>query len=212
MSAGQKTRALAEADIAGQITDMADQRGVPAPHLRWSAASHDGRYDERTTTIVIGRPLLASPGFAQEITAHEFGHYLYELSGAMPRHLRAKREAAILTPTLVFAAAMVLSAMSGPPTALIHPSTLVMLLVAVIGPAAAVMIPVATHIVGRRLEQDSERAADRLGAELGYPFRAEDLPSTSLIAGRRARLWAWFDGRHGTWPERLERIGGITPC
>lgn len=205
MTIRQNPSPLTEADISSQLADMAARCGVPVPGLRLTRHSSEGRYEAGRHTIVLGRGLLVRPGYARATLAHEFGHHVVTQAHPPSRFLVARRLAMVLPPTLACIFFLCVTMTSPPWARAGGPSWLMTGLweLGIIGSGALILI--ATHRMGTQVA-DEERAADLIGADLGFPYTAADLTQAQLKDNRRVRFWAWADGAHPTWERRLEVI------
>lgn len=199
---------LAPDDLAGQLADMAATSGVTAPALRW-VAGRSGRYDERCQTITLGRDLLATPGYARATLAHEFGHHLDSRSHPQPAHIRVQRSVLVLAQVVTMAICIVLIGAATSPGKFIDVPWYVILLLWVGMIAGATGVLMSARFMGL-LQTAGETTADLIGADLGFPFTADIMGPEDLAETRRARIWAWIDGAHPTWPRRIAAIADHT--
>lgn len=192
--------AASRSEIEDLVHTLARQEHLADPAISWDRKD-DADTDPWTTPPTIHMPpaMLARPARVRSAAAHEIGHLINardELeTRAGARHLRRMvRSALSMAVAPLFVAIALVERDMLPPVAL--GVSLVWMLVVVLG---------IFRWFGIR-QRPYEIAADRHGADLGYPCTADQFPAKDLRTGPIARIGNWIYPAH---PLRADRIADV---
>lgn len=191
--------AASRSEIEDLVHTLARQEHLPDPAINWDRKD-DADTEPWTTPPTIHMPpaMLARPARARSAAAHEVGHLINARDGletrAGARWMRRAQTAVMITVGIcvIMLALAVLGVLPAPAIY----ADLIAVLIIVFG---------ITRWFGIR-QRPCEIAADRHGADLGYPCTADQFPAKDLRTGPIARIGHWIYPAH---PLRADRIADV---